>query len=81
MVIGAPFLFTRNGKILRFATLFIISPCWLVYNACVFSIAGVLTEGFNIPSIIVSFLRSGLKSLGRNATREDEKSGLQTLAE
>ncbi|MDD6175015.1 MAG: YgjV family protein [Firmicutes bacterium] len=62
-VVGTPFLWTRNGKTLRLAQLFLISPCWLVYNAIVFSVAGVLTVSFDMVSVIVSICRFGLKGL------------------
>lgn len=63
MVIGAPFLWTRKGKVLRLANLCFISPCWLIYNVFVFSIAGILTECCNILSVLLSFLRFGRKGL------------------
>ena len=63
MVVGTPFLWTQNGKTLRLAQLFFVSPCWLTYNVIVFSIAGVFTESFNIISVIVSLCRFGLKGL------------------
>ncbi len=70
MVVSTPFLWTRNGKVLRLATLLFISPCWLVYNTVVFSIAGILTEGFNIISIVISFLRFGMKGLDYKSNSE-----------
>lgn len=63
MVIGTCFMWSRNGKILRLAQLFFISPCWLIYNVAMGSIAGILTESVNIVSVIVSLLRFGLKEL------------------
>jgi hypothetical protein len=65
MVLGTLFMWSRNGKTLRFAMLFFISPCWLVYNIAMGSIAGVLTEVVNIASIIISFLRFGIKELDK----------------
>ncbi|MDD6175016.1 MAG: YgjV family protein [Firmicutes bacterium] len=73
MVVGTPFLWTRNGKTLRLAQLFVISPCWLIYNAAVFSVAGVLTECFNVGSVIVSICRFGLKGLDRSMELQTEK--------
>ncbi len=63
MVVGTPFLWTQNGKTLRLAQLFCISPCWLTYNAIVLSIAGVGCECFNIASVIISIRRFGLNGL------------------
>jgi hypothetical protein len=63
MVLGTLFMWSRNGKTLRLALLFIISPCWLIYNFAMGSIAGVLTEAVNVISVIVSLARFGLKGL------------------
>ena len=67
MVIGTFFMWSRNGKTLRLALLFFISPCWLIYNFAMGSIAGVLTEVVNIISVVVSLFRFGLKELDRTA--------------
>lgn len=74
MVIGTPFFWTRNGKTLRLAQLFFISPCWLTYNALVLSIAGVLTECFNIISVLVSLCRFRLKADNAGAKNRSVKS-------
>lgn len=65
MVGGTPFMWTQNGKTLRIAQLAFISPCWLTYNAAVFSIAGVVNETFTIISVVVSICRFGLDGLKR----------------
>ncbi len=67
MVLGTLFMWSRNGKTLRLALLFFISPCWLVYNFAMGSIAGVLTEVVNILSVTISLFRFGLKELDRTA--------------
>lgn len=36
---------------------FVISPCWIIYNVVVFSIAGILNETLNIGSILISLIR------------------------
>lgn len=74
MVIGTPFFWTRNGKTLRLTQLFFISPCWLTYNALVFSIAGVLTESFNIISVLVSLCRFKFKSADTDAKKQSAES-------
>lgn len=61
MAAGTPFLWTRSGKTVRMAMLFFISPCWLIYDIFAFSIAGILTESFNLLSILISFARFGTK--------------------
>jgi len=55
--VSTPILWTRDAKKLRYAGLFLVSPCWLVYNCVVFSIAGILTETLNIGSILISLIR------------------------
>lgn len=65
MVVGTLFMWKRNGKTLRFAQLIFISPCWLIYNAAMGSIAGVLTESVNIISVVISLWRFGLKELDK----------------
>lgn len=62
-VIGTPILWRREPKGIRLAGLCLISPCWLLYNIFVFSIAGIVTEALNIGSILVSFIR--YKGFGR----------------
>lgn len=52
-------LMTRNGKIIRYAQVCVISPAWLINNLLTGSIGGVVTEIFGIGSVIVSFLRYG----------------------
>ena len=65
MVLGTLFMWSRNGKILRYAQLSFISPCWLIYNVAMGSIAGVLTESVNLISVVVSLLRFGVKELDK----------------
>lgn len=57
MLVSTIFMWTGDGKKLRTAQLFAVSPLWLTYNITVFSISGILTESFNIVSVIISFLR------------------------
>ncbi|MDD2503070.1 MAG: YgjV family protein, partial [Clostridia bacterium] len=65
MVLGTLFMWSRNGKILRYAQFSFISPCWLIYNVAMGSIAGVLTESVNLISVVVSLLRFGVKELDK----------------
>lgn len=46
----------KNPKILRLLT-FPTSVCWLVYNICSRSLAGVLCELFTCLSLIIAFIR------------------------
>ncbi|MBR4099026.1 MAG: YgjV family protein [Clostridium sp.] len=54
---------TRNGKTMRLARLFISGPGWLIYDAATRSYSGVLCEVFGIVSVLVSIWRYGLKAL------------------
>ena len=63
MVVGTYFMWTQNAKNIRLAQLCIVSPCWLTYNIAVMTYSGILTESFNIISVVVSICRFGLKGL------------------
>ena len=53
-----------NPRVIRTYNLFIVSPCWLIYDIAVGAWAGVLNEIIGMISIAVSILRFGWKSLG-----------------
>ena len=50
-------LWTRDANIIRVTQLAAVSPCWLIYNVFMFSIAGIILESFNIISIAIYYLR------------------------
>ncbi len=52
-------MWTKNGKTIRISQLAVVSPLWLLYDLLIPtpSIGGILCEGFNIVSVIVSFVR------------------------
>ena len=50
----------ENAKLVR-RYAFIASPLWLTYNAVMGSIGGVITETFNIVSIITAMIRLDFK--------------------
>ncbi len=54
---GTLAMWSRNGKTIRMAQLFVISPLWIVNNVYYASIGGVVCEVFNMLSVIVSFIR------------------------
>lgn len=54
---------SRNGKKVRMANLFINSPSWLIYDIYSRSYAGIFCELLLLASVIISFLRYGIKSL------------------
>lgn len=57
MVVGTVLYWKASTRSLRIAQLFIISPCWLTYDVIFCSIPGMVTETFNMTSVIVSFIR------------------------
>ena len=50
-------MWTKDSNTIRATQLIIISPFWLLYAATLGSIAGILTEVFNITSIGIYYLR------------------------
>ncbi len=58
-VVGTYFAWKQNGRSIRLAQLFVMSPVCLVYNIYVFTLGGILTECFNIVSILISLVRFG----------------------
>ena len=56
----------NNAREFRTSNLFCASPCWLVYDLIVGSYAGALNEAIMIVSIVVSIIRFGWDSLGKN---------------
>lgn len=54
----------NNARTIRLSNLLCASPCWLVYDVCVHSWGGALSEAITIASILVSGFRFGWKALG-----------------
>ena len=50
-------MWTKNSNVIRATQLAVISPFWLTYNVFTLSVAGILTESFNIVSIGVYYIR------------------------
>ena len=46
----------KNTTIVR-SIIFVTSTSWLIYNYCVFSIAGMLCEAFTLLSLIIGIIR------------------------
>ena len=46
----------KNTTVVR-CLIFVTSTSWLIYNYCVFSIAGVICEAFTLVSLIVGVIR------------------------
>ena len=55
-----------NSRKIRTYNLFMASPCWIVYDICVRSWAGVLNEVIAMASVIISIVRFGWKALGES---------------
>ena len=58
-MVGTWFSWKQDGRALRLAQLTVMSPVCLVYNISVFTIGGIVTECFNIASIVISLIRFG----------------------
>ena len=51
-------MWTQKTDVIRLVQATVISPLWLTYNIFTFSIAGILTESFNLVSIGIYYLRT-----------------------
>ncbi len=59
-VLATVFMYTGNGKYIRLCQVCALSPAWLLYNISYMNIGGILTETFNIISVVISIIRYGL---------------------
>ena len=50
-------MWTKNSNTIRITQLAIISPFWITYNIFTLSVAGLMTECFNLASIGVYYVR------------------------
>ena len=50
-------MWTKNSNTIRVTQLAIISPFWITYNIFTLSVAGILTESFNLVSIGIYYFR------------------------
>jgi hypothetical protein len=50
-------MWTKNSNTIRVTQLAIISPFWITYNVFTLSVAGILTESFNLVSIGIYYVR------------------------
>ena len=51
------FFFSDRANTIRVTQLAIISPFWITYNIFTLSVAGILTECFNLVSIGIYYVR------------------------
>ncbi len=59
MIVSTIAMWTHDGFKIRVTQLAATSPFWLIYNVSVMSVSGIITETFNIISVIISFIRYG----------------------
>lgn len=57
---------TDNALKIRMVNLLCASPCWLIYDASIHSLGGVLNELLTISSVLISIYRFGFRSMGEN---------------
>ena len=50
-------MWTKNSNTIRVTQLAVISPFWITYNVFTLSVAGILTESFNLVSIGIYYFR------------------------
>ena len=69
-------LWTRKPNVIRIEQFSVTTPCWLIFNVSTHSIAGVVTEVFNLISIAVYYVRMFVnkRKEKKNGEKEDEKS-------
>ena len=60
-------MWTKKTDVMKLVQTTVISPLWLIYNIFTFSIAGILTESFNLISIGIYYLRTWRRN--KKATR------------
>lgn len=65
----------NNARMIRAINLFAACPAWIVYDFCVGSYAGIVSESITIISILVSIHRFGWKALGENSGEFTGESG------
>lgn len=51
-------MWTKKTDVIRLTQLAVITPCWLSFNIATLSIAGIMTECFNLASIGIYYLRT-----------------------
>ena len=56
---------SRNGKLIRLAKLFVVGPGWLIYDVYARTAAGILSELFALCSTLISIYRYGLNDLSK----------------
>ncbi len=66
-------LWTRKPNVIRIEQFSVTTPCWLVFNISTNSLAGIVTEVFNLISIAVYYIRMFVKK-----RREKKQNGEKT---
>lgn len=57
---------TNNAQKIRLSNMVCASPAWLIYDACICSVGGVLNESITLISVLISIYRYGWKNMGEN---------------
>lgn len=56
--VSTAFMFdSANVRTIKYYQLFIVSPCWMIYNITLLSYSGIITETFNIVSVLIALYR------------------------
>lgn len=56
-------IWNADAKMIRRLNFFVVCPLWLLYNIITGAYAGIITELFNMTSIVIAFLRFREKSV------------------
>ncbi len=70
MSISTISMWSKSGKKIRLVQMFVISPCWIVFDILSGSIAGLVSETIAVCSVIISIMRYGI-----NGFDEGKKNG------
>lgn len=62
---------TKKPNVIRIEQFAVTSPLWLIYNISTFSISGIITEIFNMVSIIVYYIR--IKAIKKSPPKDGDK--------
>ena len=62
-----------NALKIRMFNLCCASPCWLICNASIHSVGGILNEAFAISSILLSIYRFGFHAMAENQFNNKKK--------
>ncbi len=67
-------MWTNDPDKIRIGQFSVTTPCWLVYNFVAGSIAGILTETFNLVSIGIYYIRQAIAKKKEKSEAENAES-------